>query len=192
MNARRRRTLLTVALKELKDFFRDPRSLIISLLLPVLLFPLLFLVLTREKPSADTTQSPFRVARGGTADAYSPLQAKLINRILSDPRLELASPISPPAASDRDPRELLLEDGYDLVLAETDDGSGHRISCLSIITRTPIPPPPWTTSCGFRQNLQHRYNRARQRHRSRPCRPRRSTHPPTRRDACSSPSPCPL
>jgi len=38
-----------VAVKELKEFFRDPRSVILSLVLPIILFPLLFWVLSDNK-----------------------------------------------------------------------------------------------------------------------------------------------
>ena len=43
----------TVASKELKDFFRDPRSILLSLALPLVLFPLLFWVLSGQRESDD-------------------------------------------------------------------------------------------------------------------------------------------
>ncbi|MDA3852275.1 MAG: ABC transporter permease subunit [Spirochaetaceae bacterium] len=43
-----------VAVKELKEFFRDPRSVLLSLVLPLILFPLLFWVLSGdEEPSIE-------------------------------------------------------------------------------------------------------------------------------------------
>jgi sodium transport system permease protein len=124
---RRGATLVTVALKELKDFFRDPRSLIISLLLPVLLFPILFLVLTREKPAGDADQFLFRVARTGIAEEVSPSFDRLVRRILIDQRLELENEDPSSAGNAPEPRELLLEGDYDLVLAGTDDGSDNFV-----------------------------------------------------------------
>jgi sodium transport system permease protein len=50
-----------VALKELKDFFRDPRSLILSLLLPLILFPLLFWVLTGDQGRSDRDKRIFHI-----------------------------------------------------------------------------------------------------------------------------------
>lgn len=45
-----------VAVKELKEFFRDPRSVLLSLVLPLILFPLLFWVLSGNKePSMEET-----------------------------------------------------------------------------------------------------------------------------------------
>ena len=52
----------TVAVKELKDFFRDPRSIILSLLLPLLLFPLLFWVLTQDKETSFNQDKIFNFA----------------------------------------------------------------------------------------------------------------------------------
>jgi len=50
-----------VAVKELKDFFRDPRSLALSLGLPLVLFPLLFWVLSDNKPVTVQSDRIFQI-----------------------------------------------------------------------------------------------------------------------------------
>lgn len=53
--------MLTVTLKELKDFFRDPRSLILSFLLPLILFPLLFWVLNENRTLPAVQKRPLKI-----------------------------------------------------------------------------------------------------------------------------------
>ncbi len=51
-----------VARKELKDFFRDPRALLLSLGLPLILFPLLFWVLNENPQGSAGSHQNFRIA----------------------------------------------------------------------------------------------------------------------------------
>ncbi|MDA3958760.1 ABC transporter permease subunit [Oceanispirochaeta sp.] len=55
-------TIRIVAVKELRDFFRDPRSLVLSLVLPIILFPLLFWVLKDDKVASLPENRVFLIA----------------------------------------------------------------------------------------------------------------------------------
>ena len=69
MNNDRPGIVKTVALKELKDFFRDPRSLVLSLLLPLVLFPLLFWVLSVDREKSPDKDRVFRIGIESGFDA---------------------------------------------------------------------------------------------------------------------------
>ena len=62
MNIRIGSVIRTVAVKELKDFFRDPRSLLLSLGLPLILFPLLFWVLNENQEETAGQERIYRIA----------------------------------------------------------------------------------------------------------------------------------
>jgi phosphoglycerol transferase MdoB-like AlkP superfamily enzyme len=54
-----------VVVKELKEFFRDPRSVLLSLVLPLILFPLLFWVLSGNEESSQKRPIFFILAWNG-------------------------------------------------------------------------------------------------------------------------------
>ncbi|WP_319561169.1 ABC transporter permease subunit [Marispirochaeta sp.] len=58
-------TALIVGRKELQDFFRDPRSIVLTLVLPVVLFPLLFWVLAERRPERPADGRVFTIALAG-------------------------------------------------------------------------------------------------------------------------------
>ena len=62
LKEKKRKIISIVAQKELKDFFRDPRSLILSLGLPLILFPLLFWVLNENPQPRGAAARVYRIA----------------------------------------------------------------------------------------------------------------------------------
>ena len=62
MKGKMKKTIAIVTRKELKDFFRDPRSLLLSLGLPLILFPLLFWVLDEGPRSEGASDRVYRIA----------------------------------------------------------------------------------------------------------------------------------
>ena len=67
------KTAAIVTAKELKDFFRDPRSIVLSLVLPLVLFPLMFWVVKGQGKPAETKGEIFTIAveAGFDAGVYS-------------------------------------------------------------------------------------------------------------------------
>ncbi len=57
-----KRVIVLVTWKEMKDFFRDPRSLLLSLGLPLILFPLLFWVLNESPRGEGASDRVYRIA----------------------------------------------------------------------------------------------------------------------------------
>lgn len=56
-------TILTVFKKEIKDLFRDKKTIIVSLLIPLLLFPIIFGVIGKSMSSSkDTVQNNLKIA----------------------------------------------------------------------------------------------------------------------------------
>jgi sodium transport system permease protein len=57
------KTILTVFKKEIKDLFRDKKTIIVSLLIPLLLFPVMFGVIGKSMSSSkDTVQNNLKIA----------------------------------------------------------------------------------------------------------------------------------
>lgn len=98
-------TALAVLRKELTDIVRDPRTLILSVALPLILFPLLFWILSQEKPAVTDEYAPYRAALVAT-DAPAP--------IADSSRFELAMEEQYDSA--------LLFQGYDLVIIAAAEG----------------------------------------------------------------------
>ncbi len=86
------RTIFVVLRKELTDLFRDVRSVSVSLLVPVILFPLVFGVMaTNLRNQSDPTQEPIVVATGQ-------LDAALAGALERVPQLVLEISEDPEAA----------------------------------------------------------------------------------------------
>lgn len=73
-------TTLTVFRKEIADLLRDPRTLILSVVLPLILFPLLFWILSQEEPLQPDSSDHYRIAYIGN---------ELLSRNLVSPQFEL-------------------------------------------------------------------------------------------------------
>ncbi|WP_158084143.1 ABC transporter permease [Marispirochaeta aestuarii] len=107
MIPRRIPAALITARKELKDFFRDPRSIILTLVLPVVLFPLLFRVLEERSPEASGRQRIFTIGLSGEVPDF-------LSR--TDPGY-FVDDIDEPAAAENDTeRRRLLFSRYDAVV----------------------------------------------------------------------------
>ena len=74
------KTAILVLAKELKDLVRDPRSLILSLLLPLILFPLLFWVVSENDPQTAAEERRYRLAYPSALETSS-----LLDRLRKDP-----------------------------------------------------------------------------------------------------------
>lgn len=74
-----------VAQKELKDFFRDPRSIFLSLVLPIVLFPLLFWVLSEDKETSIREDRVFQIGveSGFATDQFNYNSEKIILSFLN-------------------------------------------------------------------------------------------------------------
>jgi sodium transport system permease protein len=115
MIPRRIPTSLITARKELKDFFRDPRSIILTLVLPVVLFPLLFWVLAERSPEAFGGQRIFTIGLSGEVPAF-------LSR--TDPGYFLDDLDYPAAVEDQAGRRKLLFSRYD-ALVVSESGTVH-------------------------------------------------------------------
>jgi sodium transport system permease protein len=103
---------LLVAARELTDLLRDPRSLLISLGLPLLLFPLLFLTIGSASRTGTADAPQYRV----TLSADSPL----VPLLEKQPALELSLLTSPPQ-SDAEIVEFVYGSSADIFLRLRDE-----------------------------------------------------------------------
>ncbi len=99
-------TIRAVFYKEITDLLRDPRTLILSIVLPLILFPLLFWVLSQEEPIQAVSDAHFRVATIGE---------ELESPSLNSPQLEIV----PVENFDKQ----LLFDGFDIILETESNGN---------------------------------------------------------------------
>lgn len=86
-------TIITVSKKEIKDLFRDKKTMIMSILIPLLLFPVIFGVLGKSMSSSkDTVQNNLKIAIVDKGDsslgkfikAQKNIKVKTSNNIKSD------------------------------------------------------------------------------------------------------------
>jgi sodium transport system permease protein len=102
-------TIFVILRKELTDLFRDVRSVSVSLLVPVILFPLVFGVMAANlRNQSDPTQEPIVVATGA-------LDAALAGALEQVP--QLAPKVSP------DPEAVLSAGEAEVALFPSGDGS---------------------------------------------------------------------
>jgi len=108
------RTAAQVVRKELRDLVRDPRTMLISLVLPLLLFPLLFWILGKY-PAADGPKTDrYKIAVFGEIPPEYPDAAGLRFFPADDP------------AAKTDPENLLRSGACDAVLTVTTAAGGQR------------------------------------------------------------------